>query len=376
MQYPALTSFTYQSLRRLLQTWWLFHSVPRKIGLWTGGWTFSKRWQTTGDRWWCFHNWYLNWLRCSLSKHILLVNYLLFQAIQPDVKLTHSLIQLIDTIWAIWVISVVEKTSCGFTRLPGILPQPLAAFGGGGGTEAQGAVAPPGNLCPPPSGEFILKTLRSMCSLLLLFLCEENFFPSLHYVPVPDPHRRLQMCWPYLKHKQGSRDLSKVSTHKQGSWIHRQTKIRRVCGRSTKLRYHVKLCTAKLYSERQSKNLLRSKLPKGFSNTNLSLEPLQNTTTHNTGSHSPGQSSALSQHWVGFHSSSKIEATASVGIANWISESNPHHQKLSFQVRKQLCLFQKLKLFKCGSVCYEKTKLSTTKQDECKRKVACAHWVS
>ena len=44
--------------------------------------------------------------------------------------------KLKDTIWAIWVICAVEKTSCCPVGLPGILPQPLAAFGGGGGTEA------------------------------------------------------------------------------------------------------------------------------------------------------------------------------------------------------------------------------------------------
>ena len=93
-----LTNFTNQSLRRLLQTWWLFHSVPWKIGLWTGGWTISKWWQTTWDRRWCLRNWYLSWLWCSLlhlclSKHILLMNYLLLQTVQPHVKLTHSLVQ-------------------------------------------------------------------------------------------------------------------------------------------------------------------------------------------------------------------------------------------------------------------------------------------
>ena len=44
------------------------------------------------------------------------------QTIQPRVKLTHSLTQ--STILAIWVI-------CGVEKLPGVLPQPLAAFGDG-----------------------------------------------------------------------------------------------------------------------------------------------------------------------------------------------------------------------------------------------------
>ena len=114
-------------------------------------------------------------------------------------------------------------------------------------------------------------------------LDEKDFFPSLHVVQVPDQFRRLQMHRPYLKHKQDSREyLNNENSQSLSPGSFRQTKVKLTCGRSTKLRYHVKLCTTKFCPENQNNPYRGQVFPKAFlSKTNvsraLSLKSLQTT---------------------------------------------------------------------------------------------------